>query len=178
MTDDSAMMKANTWHGDQSLKENAARMIMSLKETKGKKMNEGQKRADNYLRAIKEDEHRLRELLRRIEFLKYRATGGGAIRYDKDHVQTTPEDILSKSMAEAVDLEHRVEKIREDIEDRWIIFHDIIQKWNGTTTHAYVLMFSYMTPRTVREIAQIIDKSDRQVYRIKLEALELFSKEL
>lgn len=143
-------------------------------------MTEGQKKADNFLKAIKNEDQTIRDMITKIEYLKYKAAGGGAIRYDKDHIQTTPEDILSSSMAEAVDLERKIREKKYEIGARRIKANKILYSWEDTEglMLAYVLIIYYMENGTMRDVATRLDRSERQAYRMKLEALELFSKEL
>ena len=143
------------------------------------KMTEGQKKADNFLKAIKNEDQTIRDMITKIEYLKYRAAGGGAIRYDKDHVQTTPEDILSSSMAEAVDLERKIREKKYEIGARRIKANKILYSWEDTEglMLAYVLIIYYMENGTMRDVATRLDRSERQAYRMKLDALERFNNE-
>ena len=64
-------------------------------------MTDKQRKSDRYLLRIRNAEREMKELLYQIEYLRYKASGMGAIRYDKDHVQTSPEDMVCESIAEA-----------------------------------------------------------------------------
>lgn len=143
-------------------------------------MTEGQKRADDFLKIIKDENRTLSEMITKVEYLRYKAAGGGAIRYDKDHVQTTPEDILSKSMAEAVDLEQKIRDKKNEIEERRIRTNMIIHSWDDTDgmLSALVIMIYYMNNGSIKDVASKLEKSERQAYRMKLDALERFGKEL
>ena len=142
-------------------------------------MTEGQKKADNFLKAIKNEDQTIRDMINKLNYLKYKAAGGGAIRYDKDHVQTTPEDILSSSMAEAVDLERKIREKKYEIGARRIKANKILYSWEDTEglMLAYVLIIYYMENGTMRDVATRLDRSERQAYRMKLDALERFNNE-
>ena len=140
-------------------------------------MTEGQKRADGFLRLIRDEDKDIREMRLKVEFLKYKAAGGGAIRYDKDRVQTTPEDILSQAMAEAVDLEQKIRDRECEITDRRIRTNMIIHSWDEYDL-ALVIMIYYLSNGSMTDVARKIKRSTRHAYRLKLEALEKFSENL
>lgn len=152
--------------------------VGALKRRRGR-MTEGQRRADDFLKVIKNASGTLRDMAMKVEYLKYKAAGGGSIRYDKDHVQTTPEDLLSKAMAEAVDLERKILDRKNEITEMRIKANRILYSWDDTEglMLAYVLIAYYLDNRSMQETALKIDRSERQTYRMKLDALERFSKE-
>lgn len=143
-------------------------------------MNEGQRRADEFLRVIRDEEKLIRNMAEKVMYLKYKASGGGAIRYDKDRVQTSPEDMISSAMAEAVDMERRIIDIKYDVTERRIKANAIIHSWEDREGMllAYLIMIYYMDNGSMRDAARELQKSERQTYRMRLDALERFSKEL
>ena len=143
-------------------------------------MTEGQRMADGFLRLIKDEDKTIRDMRLKVEYLKYKAEGCGAIRYDKDIVQTSPEDILSSSMAEAVDLEQRIQDYKKMIINKRIRANKIMHSWEDTEglLLAYVLIVYYMENGSMRDVARKLDRSERQAYRMKLDALERFANEL
>ena len=179
MTDNSATMRKNIRHGKQNSKGNAAETIMSLKKSiaKGKQMTEGQRRADNFLRIIRDEEKIIGPMAQKVEYLRYRATGGGAIRYDKDHVQTSPEDILSSSLAQAVDLEKDIAQAKELIELRRNYTIEKLKTWTDVQS-AFILATFYIDSESLMSISRKINRSVRQTNRLKNKALEMFSREL
>lgn len=179
MTDNSATMRKNIRHGKQNSKGNAAETIMSLKKSivKGKQMTEGQRRADNFLRIIRDEEKIIGSMEQQAEYLRYKATGGGAIRYDKDHVQTTPEDILSSALAQAVDLEKEIEKQMKEIKLRRNFTIETLKAWTDVRA-AFILASFYIDSESLMSISRKINRSARQTNRLKNKALEMFSREI
>ena len=143
-------------------------------------MTEGQRIADKFLKVIKDEDKTIRDMINKLDYLKYKAAGGGAIRYDKDHVQTTPEDILSSSMAEAVDLERKIRQKKYEITERRIKASKIIHSWEDTEglIMGFILIVYYMENGTMQDAAKIIGRSERHAYRMKLDALERFGKDI
>ena len=73
-------------------------------------MTDNQARASSYLSSIRNIEKRLNNKRLELDALRYKASGAGAIRYDKDRVQTTPEDFLVKAMNDIIRIEKQIEK--------------------------------------------------------------------
>lgn len=63
--------------------------------------------AKEYLLDIRKKKHAMQSLMYRCAELRDQAAGIGAITYDRDRVQTSPEDRMGKVMAELVDLQDR-----------------------------------------------------------------------
>lgn len=63
--------------------------------------------AKEYLLEIRKKKHAMNSLMLRCEELRNKAQGVGAIVYDKERVQTSPEDMMSKVVVQLVDLEER-----------------------------------------------------------------------
>lgn len=139
-------------------------------------MTENQRKADKYLQQIRNASQEINNMILQIDFLRYKASGAGTIRYDKDRVMTSPEDMVCEAITEAVALERKLSdrhkellKMRQDTEQ-------IIALWNnknGSFIESY-----YLSRRSMIDTARYIGCSDRNTYLIKLKALEEFSKHL
>lgn len=66
--------------------------------------------AKEYLLEIRKKKHAMNSLMLRCEELRNKAQGVGAIVYDKERVQVSPEDMMSKVVVQLVDLEERYTK--------------------------------------------------------------------
>ena len=75
-------------------------------------MKKGQNRnkAELYLRKIRDNDRALKSKRDELDALRYKASGAGAIRYDKDHVQTSPQDYLSMAMDDIIKIEKQIEE--------------------------------------------------------------------
>lgn len=137
-------------------------------------MTEAQQKAEKYLSEIRNAYKDLHEMILKIEYLRYKASGAGAIRYDKDRVQTSPEDMVCEAIAEAITIEnklyHRHEKLLKMREHTT----KTIELWNDN--NARFIDIYYLSRGSMGDVAEKIGCSSRNAYFIKLKALEEFSK--
>ena len=139
-------------------------------------MTENQQKADKYLMRIRNADRDMRIMFEKIQFLRYKASGMGAIRYDKDHVQTSPEDMVCAAIAEAVALEDRLrdrDRQRHEAIERTT---GIIQLWDDK--YARAIETYYVNRGSMTDVARHCGCSGRNAYRIKLEALTRFAQYL
>lgn len=140
-------------------------------------MTDNQHKADRYLMRIRNAEKEMKELLYRIEYLRYKASGVGAIRYDKDHVQTSPEDMVCEAISEAVHLENMLFGRSKELHAAIERTQEILKLWNDDK-YARAIEIYYLNHGSMGDIARSIQCSDRNVYRIKNEALERFAQHI
>lgn len=140
-------------------------------------MTDNQRKSDRYLMKIRNAEKDMRELLYQIEYLRYKASGMGAIRYDKDHVQTSPEDMVCEAIAEAVHLENKLFGMNKEIRKAVEHTQSILRIWNDDK-YARAIEIYYLNHGSMGDIARSVKCSDRNVYRIKNEALERFAQHI
>ena len=136
-------------------------------------MTENQKKSNVYLYQIRDVDKNVARLIEKIDYLRYQASGAGAIRYDKDHVQTSPEDMMCRTMAEAIDLENELYARYEKVMEMKAHTVQVISSWNNNG--AKFIETYFLHHGSMSDVAKRIGCSDRHVYRIKLEALEEFS---
>lgn len=139
-------------------------------------MTEAQNRADKYLLQIRNMDRELEELLLKIEFLRYKASGAGAIRYDKDRVMTSPSDMMCEAVTEAVALERKLSERHKQLLAMRQHVEIIITAWNDKSG-AFIESY-YLSRRSMIDTAKYLGCSDRNVYFLKLKALDEFSKHL
>lgn len=139
-------------------------------------MTEGQNKANKYLSEIRDAEKEINEMILKIEYLRYKASGATAIRYDKDHVQTSPGDMLCESIVEAVAIENKLFHKHRRLVDMRERTNQIISLWGDNCSK--VIETYYLSHGSMVDVAKNIGCSDRSAYRIKLKALERFSKHL
>ena len=82
------------------------------------KISDNQDKATKYLSKIRDVEKEIRGKRLELEALRYKATGAGAIRYDKDRVQTTPQDYMTMAINDAIELEHQIEEDEVSIDEK------------------------------------------------------------
>ena len=139
-------------------------------------MTNNQQKANNYLSQIRNASKELTELIFRIDYLRYKASGAGAIRYDKDHVQTSPEDMVCQSIAEAVELESKLSNRRKQLLSMKEHTEKVIALWSDN--NAKFIEHYYLNHGSMTGAADIIGCSQHHIYRIKFSALDEFSKHL
>ena len=139
-------------------------------------MTEGQNKADKYLLEIRNAEKEINEMIIKIEYLRYKASGATAIRYDKDHVQTSPGDMVCEAIVEAVAIENRLYHKHKRLVDMRERTNEIIQLWGDNCSK--LIETYYLSHGSMVDAAKIIGCSDRSAYRIKLKALERFAKHI
>ena len=139
-------------------------------------MNSNQQKANNYLSQIRNASKELTELIFRIDYLRYKASGAGAIRYDKDHVQTSPEDMVCQSIAEAVELESKLSNRHKQLLSMKEHTEKVIALWSDN--NARFIDIYYLNHGSMTEAADRIGCTSRNIYNIKFRALEEFAKHI
>lgn len=132
-------------------------------------MTDKQQKADRYLKEIRNASKELTELILRIDYLRYKATGTGAIRYDKDHVQTSPEDMVCDAISEAVYLEGKLSSRQKELKDMRRRTEEIISLWGNNEGRAIEIY--YLNRGSMVDVARLLECSDRNAYRIRARAL-------
>lgn len=140
-------------------------------------MTANQQKADRYLMQIRNADKEMKQIFEQIQFLRYKASGMGAIRYDKDHVQTSPEDMVCECIAQAVQLENKLFARNRKLHDSLAHTNEILQLWNDNN-NARLITIYYLNHGSMGDVAERIGCSSRNAYFIKLKALEEFSKHL
>ena len=67
---------------------------------------------------IHDAEKKINLLKLELEALRYKASGAGGIRYDKDRVQTSPNDYMTMAIADAIELEKHINDMEAEIEEK------------------------------------------------------------
>ena len=139
-------------------------------------MTNNQKKADRYLMQIRDASKELTELIFKIDFLRYKASGAGAIRYDKDRVQTSPEDMMCEAISEAVYLEGKLSDRHKQLKAMREHTEKIVALWNNNS--ARFIEIYYLNHGSMTEVADRIGCTSRSAYNIKFKALEDFAQYL
>ena len=84
--------------------------------------------AQEYLEGIERAERKIEAITRRLEELRTRAEGVGAIRYDKDRVQTSPQDSMPDKVIKLCEIE---DKYREAVIRAEVYKHEIHRDPDG-----------------------------------------------
>lgn len=137
-------------------------------------MTENQRKADKYLQQVRNADREINEMILKIDYLRYKASGAGAIRYDKDRIMTSPEDMMCEAVTEAVALERELSSRHKELLRMREQTELIISTWNDNNG-AFIDSY-YLGRRSMVDTARYLGCSDRNCYFIKLKALEEFAR--
>lgn len=90
----------------------------------------------------------------------------GALRYDKDRVQTSPEDIMGKTMARVDELERQIEALRTQRSAMILQVHDAIERLDSDI-EKLILTEWYIKRTKKNDIMKLLGYSDRHMFRYK-----------
>lgn len=130
--------------------------------------------AKQYLQQVRILDERIMKDIEQLEAMRSNAAGQGAIRYDKDRVQSSPQDRLCSDLCDIVTFN---EEINEEI-DRFVDLKahviDQIKTLNAEQIQRDVLMKTYIEYKSNRQVASEIRKSGSYTFAIKAKALKNF----
>ena len=138
-------------------------------------MTDNQARASSYLSSIRNIEKSLNNKRLELEALRYKASGAGAIRYDKDRVQSTPEDFLVKAMDDIIQIEKQIEKEEREAEKKKGRAYSIVRKMDQAE-HRIIIEWYYFNGLSMTDAATRMNIAERTAYYLRDDALEDFGK--
>lgn len=125
------------------------------------------------LELIRDAEKRIRTKKNEIEALRYKASGAGAIQYDKDHVQTSPEDFMTMVIADIIELEKQLEEEEISVEQMKSDAYSIVRKMDKPE-YRIIITWYYLNGISMIETANRMNMSERAAYYLREDALEIF----
>lgn len=134
-------------------------------------MTKKQHIADKSLKRIGLLVEKLEDKELELESMYAIAYGLGAIRYDKDKVQTSPENYMERAMVEIDELKADIDRLKGKINDAKIEALENIKKVSKSK-HRTILIWHYIGLKPMSEIAHDMQRSERAVYYMRLKALE------
>lgn len=137
-------------------------------------MTGNQRRAEKFLLDIRNMDKEIDNLICKIDYLRYKASGAGAIRYDKDRVQTSPEDMVCEAITEVIEQEQKLSAYIRKIQRRREYTKQVIELWNNN--NAQYIDIYYLNHGSIFDVSSRIGCSNRQAYRIRDNALEQFAR--
>jgi len=141
--------------------------------TQTKEQTENQDKAERYLSRINLVEREIRGKRLELEALRYKASGAGAIRYDRDRVQTSPQDYMTMVIEDVLELEKQIKEDEESIEDIKGEAYRIVRQMQDRDNRALIEWF-YLNGLSMTETAEFMKMSERNAYYIQDKALEEF----
>lgn len=131
------------------------------------------KKAKAYLYRLKTLNDAIERSLRRLEKIRADMFGMSGMDYSKDRVQVSPEDRLSATMAEYVDLDAKINRMI----DRYVdLKREVMHRIRGmeNKTHREILFRKFVKFQSVREIAAAMKKSESWIFEKQAEAIKNF----
>lgn len=141
--------------------------------TQTKEQTENQDKAERYLSRINLVEREIRGKRLELEALRYKASGAGAIRYDRDRIQTSPQDYMTMAIEDVLELEKQIKEDEESIEDIKGEAYRIVRQMQDRDNRALIEWF-YLNGLSMTETAEFMKMSERNAYYIQDKALEEF----
>lgn len=138
-------------------------------------MTNNQQKATSYLMSIRDIEKKLHNKRLELEALRYKASGAGAIRYDKDRVQTSPDDYLAKAMIDIIEIEKQIEKDEASIEKKKGKAYGVVRQME-IAEQRILIEWYYLNGLSMQETALKMNIAERTTYYLRDDALESFGK--
>lgn len=121
---------------------------------------------------VKKDLDEIRTGSKRIHMLRSKAAAlrlscaGSGIRYDKLHVQTSPQNYFEQAMAEAADADTMADSLEQDTIELKAAYLELIRKLESQTEQSILIMF-YFNGLSIRRITDDLDIPRNTVWRTK-----------
>lgn len=132
-----------------------------------------QNKALNYLDTIKKLSERIKSRGLEIDALRYSASGAGGIQYDKDRVQTSPEDRLALIIDDILEKEKEQDEDIDRLYDLKCEVYSYIRRLSDEYERIF-LEYVYINNMTINVAANKMHMSERNLYNVRLNALENF----
>lgn len=123
---------------------------------------------------IHDAEKKINLLKLELEALRYKASGAGGIRYDKDRVQTSPNDYMTMAIADAIELEKHINDMEAEIEEKKGEAYAIVRQMKNPDQRA-VIEWYYLNGLSMIDTANKLSISERTAYYLKEDALTEFT---
>ena len=117
----------------------------------------------------------VKEIENELDALRYRASGAGAIRYDKDHVMTSPQNYIEIAIQDIADVSRKLDKEKELFEALLYDAYSIIRQMK-VPEQRIALVMHYMNCKPWQEVETVLNISKRKMFYIRNEALEEFGR--
>ena len=108
-----------------------------------------------------------------LEALRYKASGAGAIRYDKDRVQTSENDFMTMAIADAIEIDKQIKEEEEAVESLRGEAYAIVRRMENTEYRA-VIEWYYLNGISMANTAIRMNISERTAYYLKEDAIVSF----
>lgn len=136
-------------------------------------MTENQEIALENLSRIKKISNSINSKMLEIEALRYEAQGIGAIRYDKERVQTTPENYMEIALVDANEKELEIAEDLEKLDKLKQDAYHIVRKMENEDERTLIINH-YLNDIPVNKLISVMNMSERKIYYLREDALESY----
>lgn len=131
--------------------------------------------AERYFQKLKDLEEDSRDQRLELEALRYKASGAGAIRYDKEKVMTSAESHMEDNVADIIRLEKMHQATIDTYEKKKAEAYNIIKQITNVRERT-ILIWIYIQNESIRSTAKKMFIAERSAYTIRKEAFLSFGK--
>ena len=125
------------------------------------------------LEKIRESAKRINQKKLELEALRYKASGAGGIRYDKDRVQTSPQNYMEMAIADVIEIEKQIEEEEAKVEEQLGKAYSAVRKIEQPDQRA-VLEWYYLNGLSMIDTAGMLNMSERNAYYLREDAIDSF----
>lgn len=136
-------------------------------------MTSNQKNAEAYLLRIRESEGKIQNKRLELEALYYKAGGCTAIRYDKDSVQTSPQNYMEMVMEDIEELKQEIEEDEAQTEETRGNAYSLVRMMEKPEQRAMIEWF-YLNCVSMQHVSRKMNMTERNAYYLREDALESF----
>lgn len=109
-----------------------------------------------------------------LEALRYKASGAGAIQYDKEKVQSSASgDLIAIVVEDIIRIENEIEEEEIELEKMKKKAYEVTKRIE-TIDHRTFIEWIYLNNATMRSAAKKMFMSERSIYDLKKDALNSF----
>lgn len=127
--------------------------------------------ADNYLGKIARQKKEIMNKRMELEALMYRASGAGAIQYDKEKVMTSSMGgAMEMLMGDIMELEQKIQELEEEL-GAYIIKVRNVTKLMEYAEGRTLIEWFYINGESMRNCAKKMYRSERKIYDVKRKTL-------
>ena len=109
-----------------------------------------------------------------LDALRYKASGAGAIQYDKDRVQTSPQDYMAMAIVDIIEIEKQIAEEEENVEQMRGEAYSLVRKMENPE-HRAIIEWYYLNGVSMTNAALQMNMSERSAYYLKEDAIIAFS---
>lgn len=136
-------------------------------------MTYNQTYAKDYLDNIRSAEIHIKAKESELEALRWKASGVDAIRYDKDKVNTSPQNYMEMAIIDCIDREQEIEEDKAVLEDLKGNAYSFVRKMEDPE-HRAVIEWYYLNGLSAEESCHRLAMAERTFYYKRDDALEVF----